>query len=98
MPFVRQLTQRNGFTLSVVRTKRTFDALRVLTDQAVCSFHDMSRRPVVRFELDDRSVWIVLLKTEDIANIGLSPGVYRLVRVTDHKEILESVRKRRDQN
>src|SRR3954463_5390581 len=58
----------------------------------------MPRRAVIRFQFDDRGIRIILLKTENVANICLSPGVNGLVGITNDKEILESIGERGDQN
>jgi hypothetical protein len=44
-------------------------------------------RPVVLLELHDLRVRVVALEIEDVAHVGTTPGVDRLVRIADHAEI-----------
>ena len=60
----------------------------VLPDHVVRHRHDARRRAVIHFQLDPLGIGKVLLKVENVADVGLPPAIDRLVRIADHEEIL----------
>lgn len=48
---------------------------------------DSLGRTVILFQLDGHSMRIILLKIDDVAYIGTTPGINTLVRITDNTDI-----------
>ena len=62
-------------------------ATRVVRDDGVRGIEDGLRRPVVLLEEDDARVGERLLELEDVANVGTTKLIYRLIAVADHERV-----------
>jgi hypothetical protein len=60
---------------------------RVVGDDRVGGHEDRRRRAVVLLELDDGRLRVVVLELEDVADVGATPRVDRLVVVAHHHEV-----------
>ncbi len=59
----------------------------VVGDQAVGRGEDVAGRAVIALELDHPGAGKVFFEVEDIAGVGATPGIDRLVIVADHAEV-----------
>ena len=63
-------------------------ALRVVTHHGVGGAQDMARRAIVLLQLDGLAVFKVLLKVQDIGDVGATPAINGLVIVAHDHEVL----------
>ena len=63
-------------------------ALRVVAHHGVGGAQDMTRGTVVLLQLDGLAVFKVLLKVQDVGNVGAAPAVNGLVVVAHDHEVL----------
>jgi hypothetical protein len=62
-------------------------ASRVVRDHGMRGVEDELGRAIVALELHDRRVRPVALEVEDVAQVGATPRIDRLVVVADHREV-----------
>ena len=70
------------------RKQALFFTLRVVTHHGVGGAQDMTRGAVVLLQLDGLAVFKVLLKVQDIGDVGATPAINGLVVVTYDHEVL----------
>ena len=63
-------------------------ALRVVAHHGIGGAQDMARRAVVLLQLDGLAVFKVLLKVQDIGDVGAAPAINGLVIVAHDHEVL----------
>ena len=63
-------------------------ALRVVTHHGVGSAQDMTRGAVVLLQLDGLAVFKVLLKVQDIGDVGATPAINGLIVIAHDHEVL----------
>src|SRR3546814_2486429 len=63
-----------------------------MRDQAGSGGEDMRRRTVVALEPDDAGAREILLEAQDVADLGATPAVDRLVVVADAAEVAVALR------
>ena len=74
--------------VALSRKQALFFALRVMTHHGVGGAQDMARGAVVLLQLDGLAVFKVLLKVQDIGDVGATPAVNGLVIVAHDHEVL----------
>ena len=75
-------------TIALGRKQALVLALRVVTHHGVGGAQDMARRAIVLLQLDGLAVFKVLLKVQDIGDVGATPAINGLVVVAHDHEVL----------
>ena len=91
--FVVALRNDDWHAPSVARPQILVNPLRVGRDETARRVQDGLRRAVVFLKRNQFGVWIVILKAQDVANVGVAPGVYGLVRIAHHADVQMNARK-----
>ena len=78
----------NLLAVALGRKQALVLALRVVTYHGVGGVQDMTRRAVVLLQLDGLAVFKVLLKVQDIGDVGATPAINGLIVVAHDHEVL----------
>ena len=78
-----RLVEGDGVAGGVAGEQFPFDALGVVGDDAVRSPQNVLGGAIVFAQADNRGAGKVALEAEDVADVGVAPGIDALVRVAD---------------
>ena len=81
------LEHAHRLALAELRPEPLLLALAVVLDHRVGGVQDRVRRAVVLLERDHARAGEVALELEDVADVGASEAIDRLVRVADHHQV-----------
>ena len=83
-----RLVEGNGVSGRIAGVQFPFDPLGVVGDDAVRRPQDVLGGAIVFAQADNRGAGKIALEAEDVADVGVAPGVDALVRVADHAQVL----------
>ena len=86
--FVARLEGLDLLAIALGRKQALVLALRVVTHHGVGSAQDMTRGAVVLLQLDGLAVFKVLLKVQDIGDVGATPAINGLIVIAHDHEVL----------
>ena len=83
------LESLNLLAIALGRKQALVLALRVVANNGIGGAQDMARRAIVLLQLDGLAVFKVLLKVQDVGDVGATPAINGLVVVAhDHKVLV----------
>ena len=80
--------ERDGVTGRIAGVEGPVDALGVGFDDAGRGVQDILGGAIIFAQADHRGAGKIALEAEDVADVGVAPGVDALVGVADHAEVL----------
>ena len=86
--FVARLEGLDLLAIALGRKQALVLALRVVAHHGVGGAQDVTRRAIVLLQLDGLAVFKVLLKVQDVGDVGATPAVNGLVIVAHDHEVL----------
>src|SRR6058998_1985068 len=95
---VKRLKITNPLARRVLGPEGFFFALNVVLDETAGEVEDVLRRTVVLFESNDLRRRKMLLKLQNVRDVGAAPAVNRLVRIAYDTDVLLPLCEQADQS
>ena len=93
-----QLAQDDLLAVVILRAEAAVDAGHVFADDTVGGLDDACRRAVIQLQVNLAGVGVILLEIEDVADVGLTPAIDRLIGVADDEEVAVPFGERGDEH